>query len=250
MRIESRRHKIHYLTVGRAGRAIVLVHGHLQAAEDWARAGYLDLLEGSHRVVAIDMLGYGESDKPRDVVEHALDGRVADIAAVLDAEGIDEAVFWGYSLGVFSAEAFAKQHPERTTALVAGGNMVGFSPEDRANICVAGAAELERVGLDEYLKSWTFLQPETAELFARRNDALAAGAAARGSALRHLGDDAPLPRRTLNYAGTAEPWFEIAAAVARERGADFAGVPGADHSGAFQRSADVVQLVVEFLGSA
>ncbi len=249
MHVESRGYRINYVTFGSSEDAVVLLHGHLQAAEDWVNAGYPALLEPLYRVVAIDMLGYGDSDKPHDVDAHNLDGRVADVGAVLDAEGIRRAVIWGYSMGAIAAEAFAKQHPERSSALVSGGQIVGLTPKDRENIFVADAALMERVGVRACLdESWLFLTAARRELFVRRNDPLAAGAAARGTAMRHASEDAQLPDSAINYVGTAEPWFEVAAAVAAEKHVEFAGVSGADHAETFQCSNIVVPMVLEYLG--
>jgi pimeloyl-ACP methyl ester carboxylesterase len=248
-RVVSRGHGISYLTTGGAPDTAVLIHGHLQAAEDWETYGYFNALLGSHRVVSVDMLGYGESDKPHDAEAHALDGRVRDVVAVLDAEGVDTAVVWGYSLGVFVAEAFAKQHPRRTVAYVAGGNLVGLTAHDRDNITRDGAAVLERSGVRAVVNEWPFMTDDAKDIFVRRNDARAAAAAARGCALAHAAEGEPLPGKTYNYVGTAEPWFDVAEAVAAERGVRFAAIPGADHAQAFRRSDVVVPLVLEFLAA-
>jgi pimeloyl-ACP methyl ester carboxylesterase len=226
-----------------------LIHGHLQAAEDWVGATYPELLATTHRVIAVDMLGYGESDKLRDVAEHTLDGRVCDLGAVLNAEEASDAVIWGYSLGVFTAEAFAKQFPERTVALVAGGSIVGLRPRGRERIVSDGAALLERSGLRAQVEMMPFLTPEAAKLFVRRNDALAAAAAARGSAMRHSAEDAALPPKTFNYVGTHEDWFDLAASFAEEKNITFAAVPG-DHAQAFRHAHIVVPLVRDFLDRA
>jgi pimeloyl-ACP methyl ester carboxylesterase len=248
--IESRGHRINYLTFGDAPDVIVLLHGHMQAAEDWETAGYPDLLTPTHRVIAIDLLGYGYSDKPHDAASHHLDGRVADVAAVLDAEGIDRAALWGYSMGVVTAEAFAKQHPEQVTGLICGGNLVNSSPDDRQNLFGPGADFLESDGLAAYLDT---LYPDVApdeqeirDLFGSRNDGLAAAAAARGVCVRGAAEDAPLPERTLNYMGADEEWFELVEAVAAQKGVAFTKVPG-DHGGAFMGADIASAKVLAFL---
>jgi pimeloyl-ACP methyl ester carboxylesterase len=250
MEAESRGYRINYLSFGEADQTMVLLHGHLQAGEDWVTAGYPDLLTPTHRVLAIDLLGYGDSDKPHDVEAYQLDGHVADVVAVLDAAGIDRATLWGYSMGVVTAGAFAKQCPDRTVALIAGGNLVNASADDRRNLSMEGAARLEQVGVGAYIdESWPFITPEVRELFVRRNDPLAASAAARGQCARHAAEDAPLPDATLNYMGTDEPWFELVKAVALEQGVAFEAVPG-DHGGAFQAANVITPKVLTFLRSA
>jgi pimeloyl-ACP methyl ester carboxylesterase len=250
VQVESRGYRINYLTFGDAPDAIVLLHGHMQAAEDWQSVGYPELLTPAHRVIAIDLLGYGYSDKPVDVAAHHLDGRVADVAAVLDAEGIERAVFWGYSMGVVTAEAFAKRYPARVTALICGGNLVNTSPDDRRNLFTPGAELLERVGLQAYLDiGYPDVPPELQpmrDLFGSRNDGLAAAAAARGICAPSAAEDAPLPDRTLNYMGVDEEWFELVKAVAEQKGITFLDVPG-DHGAAFRDAASATSTVLAFL---
>ena len=250
MQVESRGYRINYLAFGDAPDTIVLLHGNMQAAEDWQSAGYPELLTPSHRVIAIDLLGYGYSDKPRDIAAHHLDGRVSDVAAVLDAEGINRAACWGYSLGVVTAEAFAKRHPERVTALICGGNLVNSSPDDRRNLFTPGADLLEQVGLEAYLDiGYPDVPPELQalrDLFGSRNDALAAVAAMRGICLPSAAEDAPLPAMTLNYMGVNEEWFELVKAVAEQKNVAFVDVPG-DHGAAFRDAANATSKVLAFL---
>lgn len=252
MQVESRGYRINYLTFGDSPEAMVLLHGNMQAAEDWQSAGYPELLTATHRVIAIDLLGYGYSDKPRDVAAHHLDGRVADVAAVLNAEGIDRAACWGYSLGVVTAEAFAKRHPERVTALICGGNLVNSSPDDRRNLFTTRADFLEQAGLEAFLdRMFPDVPPELQskrDLFGSRNDGLAVAAAMRGVCVRSAAEDAPLPDKTLNYMGVDEEPFQLVKAVAEQKGVAFVDVPG-DHGAAFRQAANATSRVLAFLES-
>ena len=56
-------HRIHYWAGGE-GPPLVLVQGVAMRAEDWAPL--FRALKKRHRVYAPDLLGYGESDQPRD----------------------------------------------------------------------------------------------------------------------------------------------------------------------------------------
>src|SRR5690242_7561122 len=58
------RWRIHYYTGG-DGPPVVLVHGLASRGEDWA--SFLPTLTPRHRVYALDLLGYGGSDKPKNV---------------------------------------------------------------------------------------------------------------------------------------------------------------------------------------
>src|SRR3954469_4346806 len=56
--------RLHYLERG-AGPPVVLLHGNVVTAEDWALSGVLARVAGAPRVVAFDRPGYGHSDRPR-----------------------------------------------------------------------------------------------------------------------------------------------------------------------------------------
>lgn len=104
-----------YLEAGNPdGPVILLLHGTAGSLENFC-ANYGALAE-SHRVIGIDMLGCGYTDKPDrpylipDYAGHAL--------AVLDALGIHEAVVIGVSLGSWVGARLALDHPDRVTRLV------------------------------------------------------------------------------------------------------------------------------------
>ncbi|MCV7169469.1 alpha/beta fold hydrolase [Mycobacterium manitobense] len=98
MRTTSRGFGIHYTVTG-DGPPLMLVAGTMMAARHWADAGYMAALAGSRRVINVDPLGHGGSDRPHDPDDYRADGVTADLVAVLDAEGVDRATVWGYSRG-------------------------------------------------------------------------------------------------------------------------------------------------------
>ena len=130
--ISSRGYRISYLVWG-ADYPLVLVPGQLQAAEDWATAGYLARASrfSSHRARTS---GIRLSEKPNDPTAYHFEDRAADIAAVVDAAGFGLATLWGYSFGAMQVEAFARLRPDRTNGVVLGGTVPGLSAGDRRNI--------------------------------------------------------------------------------------------------------------------
>lgn len=81
-----------------------------------AFAGLAEELSPRHRVVAMDLRGRGESDKPAsgyDVGTH-----VADVAGLVDGVGIRRLVVVGWSLGAKVALALTAAHPQRVERLV------------------------------------------------------------------------------------------------------------------------------------
>ena len=121
---QSRGHTISFEDAG-TGPAIVLIPGWTMSAADWRDAGYIDRLATSHRVLAVDPLGNGLSDKPHELEAYGWPDVAADLVAAMDAAGVDRAVAWGYSYGAALAAAVAAEFPDRIAALIlcAGGDL-------------------------------------------------------------------------------------------------------------------------------
>jgi pimeloyl-ACP methyl ester carboxylesterase len=117
----SRGYAISYQDIGAGATPIVLIPGATMSAADWRDAGYIDWLASSRRVIAVDPLGNGLSDKPHDPDAYVWPAVAADIVAALDAARVERAVVWGYSRGPWLAAAMAATFGERVAALILGG---------------------------------------------------------------------------------------------------------------------------------
>ena len=112
--------RIRYEVEG-SGPPLLLHIGFIGGLEDWGDAGYVAPLAGRFRLLRLDPRGQGQSDKPHDPAAYAVRDRVGDVLAVLDAEGIDRAHFWGYSLGGWVGFALGAVAPGRVASLIIGG---------------------------------------------------------------------------------------------------------------------------------
>src|SRR5262245_46023747 len=64
--------KIHYLVAGQ-GEPVVLIHGLLASAQmNWNLPGVIAELAKDHQVIALDLPGHGQSDKPTDEAAYGL----------------------------------------------------------------------------------------------------------------------------------------------------------------------------------
>ncbi|MGA3053446.1 MAG: alpha/beta fold hydrolase [Candidatus Korobacteraceae bacterium] len=105
--------KICYYDIG-SGPVLVLVHGLGGDADQWAYC--FEALSATHRVVALDLLGFGRSDKPN--ITYRIAGFVEVLEGFLKALGIGRASFLGHSLGGWIVAAFALQFSDKVDSLV------------------------------------------------------------------------------------------------------------------------------------
>jgi pimeloyl-ACP methyl ester carboxylesterase len=82
-----------------SGPAVMLLHGGGQTRRAWHDAGYVTKLASELTVIAADLRGNGESDKPAATAAYAIDRHTDDLVAVADAAGISRFALWGYSYG-------------------------------------------------------------------------------------------------------------------------------------------------------
>ncbi|HYJ88305.1 MAG TPA: alpha/beta hydrolase [Pyrinomonadaceae bacterium] len=106
--------KIHYVNYGKGDEALVLVHGWTQNIDGW-RDQAPDFAKRS-RVIAIDLPGHGQSDKPQTT--YSMDYFARAIDAVMRDAKVKRAVLVGHSMGTPVARQFYRKYPEKTLAIV------------------------------------------------------------------------------------------------------------------------------------
>src|SRR5947207_1403282 len=107
-------HDVAYRTAGSGESVVVLVHGIAGSSATWAPV--MALLADRYTVVAPDLLGHGESAKPRG--DYSLGAYASGIRDLLAALGHSRATVVGHSLGGGVAMQMAYQFPERVDRLV------------------------------------------------------------------------------------------------------------------------------------
>jgi pimeloyl-ACP methyl ester carboxylesterase len=106
-------HRVFYRSAGR-GPVIVMVHGITSTSATWANV--LPYLAEHFTVIAPDLLGHGESAKPRG--DYSLGAYASGIRDLMAALGHQRATFVGHSLGGGVAMQMAYQFPEHCERLV------------------------------------------------------------------------------------------------------------------------------------
>src|SRR5581483_2989986 len=121
-------YRVHVAEEGE-GPAIVLVHGFGGHTVSWRRL--MPLLARDHRVVAVDLKGFGYSERRADIgLSHGDQARM--LRGLLDALGIERAVFVGHSMGGAVVQRFAAMYPERASAVVLVASVAGDERYRRA----------------------------------------------------------------------------------------------------------------------
>jgi pimeloyl-ACP methyl ester carboxylesterase len=96
--------------------AMVLIHGFASSTLVWSSV-FLKLADAGYRVIALDMLGYGYSAKPRNG-EYTIAGQAKLLVRLLDRLGIPRALFVGSSYGGAVAATCALDYPDRVEKLI------------------------------------------------------------------------------------------------------------------------------------
>lgn len=173
------------------GEAIVLLHGFLQDARAWN--DITSRLAQNYLTVAIDIRGHGATGMAQG--KPTPEAVASDIAAVLDAEGIEQAALWGYSMGGRLALNAALSDPARFSALIVEGAHAGIEDaparERRRGDDEKIAGFIERSPIELFVDRWEKLpifSSQSTELVARQRPVrLSQKPAALAAALRGIG---------------------------------------------------------------
>jgi pimeloyl-ACP methyl ester carboxylesterase len=106
--------RIHYVDYGKGSEALVLVHGWTCNLDNWR--DQLPDFAKRNRVIAIDLPGHGQSDKPQITYSMDLFARAVD--AVLRDAKVKRAVVVGHSMGTPITRQFYRKYAQKTLAIV------------------------------------------------------------------------------------------------------------------------------------
>lgn len=104
--------RLYYYAAGTrgAGNPVLLLHGYVTSSHLWG--GLVPLLPAGHRVVVVDLLGFGRSDPPGND-DLSLHGHARRVVGLMDALGIPVATVVGHHMGGGVAQAIATEWPAR-----------------------------------------------------------------------------------------------------------------------------------------
>jgi pimeloyl-ACP methyl ester carboxylesterase len=107
---------ISYEVHGEGDRPLVLIHGLLMNRRMFDRLAP-EMAARGNRVIAIDLLGHGRSERPPEMVNYSMAFFGQQVVGLLDHLEIEEAVIGGTSLGANTTLTVAKDAPERVKGM-------------------------------------------------------------------------------------------------------------------------------------
>lgn len=127
---------------------VVMLHGIASSAVTFVHV--VPLVQATHRVVALDLLGFGESPRPDDA-EYTLDEHVGAIGRTLRSMGITRFTLVGHSLGCLISARYAATHRKAVERLVLVSPPVYLPPDNIGDPRV-------RARVSGYLAAYRFLR--------------------------------------------------------------------------------------------
>ena len=119
---------IYYEQYGNGENAIVFIHGWSCDRTFWKYQ--LPVLKNQYHLIALDLPGYGLSDKP-DNIEYSLDFFADAVNSVLEHARINKVLLIGHSLGFSIIRQFVLKYPEKCFGIVNVDGVYLFAPKDQ-----------------------------------------------------------------------------------------------------------------------
>jgi pimeloyl-ACP methyl ester carboxylesterase len=244
VQVQSRGFSIDYAVDG-DGPPLVLVAGTLCAARQWVDYGYTAALAQHWRVINIDPLGHGASDKPHDTDSYDAAGVTADLVAVMDAEDVDHAALWGYSRGGWLACNLASRYPDRVDHIVVGAYAMHAHEEEVDRTLTPLAGFLRTGNWSGVWEAFGISDREFQQMMEGSNDPLAVAAAIDGSKrpTRYV-DLASIHCPATYYVGSKDWIVPYVRDDVEALGASLDIIDGQGHIGSFFASAEPVLTAV------
>ena len=150
----------HYnIEVAGEGEPLILLHGFSGNSTTWNKI--TSQLKESFRLIMLDILGHGVSDKPAQAASYRMEAVAADLIDVLDQLGLAQAHLLGYSMGGRLALTLALQQPERFRSMVLESASPGLADAaeraERRRSDDALAEKIESRGIEWFVDYWETL---------------------------------------------------------------------------------------------
>jgi pimeloyl-ACP methyl ester carboxylesterase len=129
-----------------SGPALMLVHGLGTCSELWVNQ--VEPLGRDYRMIAVDLRGFGQSERPRAANSYSIDLFAADLVALAARLGIDRLNYLGTSMGGFIGQTLALHNPGLISSLLLVHTAARMTMP--AEIVAARVAALRHQPMEEY----------------------------------------------------------------------------------------------------
>lgn len=149
----------YYAKLQGAGTPLVLLHGFTGSSSNWAT--HINALAQKYQVIAIDLLGHGQTDAPEDPQRYAIHAASDDIAMLVNQMELKRIDLLGYSMGGRLALYTALRYPEMIERLILESASPGLETDveraERVQRDEALAIRILRDGIPSFVREWESL---------------------------------------------------------------------------------------------
>ncbi|WP_283153836.1 2-succinyl-6-hydroxy-2,4-cyclohexadiene-1-carboxylate synthase [Guptibacillus hwajinpoensis] len=148
-----------HVEIAGEGEPLLLLHGFTGSSENWS--SFMKRWSRLYKVIAIDLIGHGESAKPNDASQYTMESMGSYLKQLLNLLGIDQLHLLGYSMGGRFALSFAVQYPSLIKTLILESSSPGLFTEDQRRERVqkdhALARRIQKEGIEDFVTFWESL---------------------------------------------------------------------------------------------
>jgi pimeloyl-ACP methyl ester carboxylesterase len=147
---------LNYEVLGSGEKKLLLIHGLAGSKNYWKQ--HLDKINGTHTLLLVDLLGFGDSPKPRS--DYSLTTQLEALEKIIVKEGFNtgQTVIVGHSLGAIITLSLLAEHPD----WFAGATTIGlpvFENKDRFTKQISDDSLFDRIAVSPYGKFFCMLHP-------------------------------------------------------------------------------------------
>lgn len=136
-------------------RTVVCLHGFTSSSATWEHVAQQ---LPNYRVIAIDLIGHGDTSAPMDVLSYRMEAQVSLLHDVLKQLNVQQFTLLGYSMGGRVALSYALTYPQQIEALLLESASPGLAHEQeramRKRADDALAARIEQGGIEAFVNEW------------------------------------------------------------------------------------------------
>lgn len=139
-----------------AKRTLILLHGFTGSTATWQKI--VEQLPSSIRVIAVDLLGHGQTACPLDAYRYTMEEQLYDLEEIVKKLQLHSFVLLGYSMGGRVALSYAVKFPHRVQTLLLESASPGLATaqecETRRQADDALANRIEQCGIEWFVNKW------------------------------------------------------------------------------------------------